>query len=50
MASPVLTKTASTRFFLQMRAAVKDRAELLALSYADRVDLYYRPDQEIEKA
>ena len=36
--------------FLQMRAAVKDRAELLAFSYADRVDLSYGSDQEIEKA
>ncbi|HEY6945640.1 MAG TPA: ABC transporter permease, partial [Candidatus Acidoferrum sp.] len=36
--------------FLQMRAAVKDRAELLAFSYADRVDLSFGSDQEIEKA
>lgn len=36
--------------FLQMRAAVKDRAELLAFSYADRVDLTFGSDQEIEKA
>ena len=36
--------------FLQMRAAVKDQAELLAFSYAERVDLSYGSDQEIEKA
>jgi putative ABC transport system permease protein len=36
--------------FLQMRAAVKDRAELMAFSYADRVDLSFASDQEIEKA
>ena len=36
--------------FLQMRPAVKDRAELMAFSYADRVDLSFGSDQEIEKA
>lgn len=36
--------------FLQMRAAVKDQAELLAFSYAERVDLSYGSGQEIEKA
>jgi putative ABC transport system permease protein len=36
--------------FRQMRAAVKDRAELIAISYADRVDLTYASDQEMEKA
>jgi putative ABC transport system permease protein len=35
--------------FQQMRAAVKDRAELIALSYAERLDLTYRSDQEMEK-
>jgi predicted permease len=36
--------------FRQMRAAVKDQAELLAISYAERMDLTYRSDQEMEKA
>jgi predicted permease len=36
--------------FQQMRAAVKDQAELIAISYADRMDLTYRSDEEIEKA
>jgi putative ABC transport system permease protein len=47
---PSIDQNCEYPLFLQMRAAVKDRAELLALSYADRVDLSYRPDQEIEKA
>ncbi len=33
-----------------MRAAVKDRAELIAVSYAERTDLTYRSDQDTEKA
>jgi predicted permease len=33
-----------------MRAAVKDRAELMAVSYAQRMDLTYKSDQEMEKA
>ncbi len=33
-----------------MRAAVKDQAELIAISYADRMDLTYKSDQEMEKA
>jgi predicted permease len=36
--------------FRQMRAAVKDQAELIAISYADRTDVTYGSDQEIEKA
>jgi hypothetical protein len=36
--------------FRQMRAAAKDQAELLAISYAERMDLTYGPDQEMEKA
>src|SRR6266700_1662934 len=35
--------------FRQMRAAVKDQAELVALSYAERMDLTYGSDQEMEK-
>jgi predicted permease len=36
--------------FQQMRAAVKDQAELIAISYAERTDLTYRSDQEMERA
>jgi predicted permease len=36
--------------FRLMRAAVKDQAELIALSYSERTDLTYRSDAEMEKA
>ncbi len=36
--------------FQQMRATVKGQAELMAVSYAERIDLTYRTDQEMEKA
>src|SRR5712692_10171849 len=36
--------------FQLMRAAVKDQAELMAVSYAEPVDLTYKSDEEIEKA
>ena len=36
--------------FRLMRAAVKGQAELLAISYAQRMDLTYGSDQEMEKA
>ena len=36
--------------FRQMRAAMKDQAESIAVSYADRIDLTYRSDQETERA
>ena len=36
--------------FRLMRAAVKDRAESVAISYAERTDLTYGSDQEMEKA
>ncbi len=36
--------------FRLMRAAAKDQAELVAVSYADRRDLTYGSDQEMEKA
>jgi predicted permease len=36
--------------FRQMRAAVEQQAELMAVSYAERVDLTYGSDQEMEKA
>ena len=36
--------------FRLMRAAVKDQAELIAISYAERTDLTYGSDDETEKA
>ena len=36
--------------FRLMRAAVKNQAELLAVSYAQRMDLTYKSDAEMEKA
>jgi putative ABC transport system permease protein len=36
--------------FRRMREAVKDQAELIAVSYADRTDLTYGSDQDMEKA
>jgi putative ABC transport system permease protein len=36
--------------FRQMRAAVKDQSELIAVSYAQRTDLTYRSEQEMERA
>jgi putative ABC transport system permease protein len=36
--------------FRRMRANVRDQAELVAVSYADRVDLTFASDQEMEKA
>ncbi len=36
--------------FQLMRAAVKDQAELMAISYAEPMDLTYKSDQEMEKA
>jgi len=36
--------------FLQLRGAVKDQAELLAISYEERIDVTYGSDQEMEKA
>ena len=36
--------------FQQMRAAVKSQAELLAISYAVRMEPTYTPDHEMEKA
>jgi predicted permease len=35
--------------FRQLRAAVKDQADLIAVSYADRTDLTYGSDDEMEK-
>jgi len=36
--------------FRQLRAAVKDQAESVAVSYAERIDLTYGRDEETEKA
>jgi len=36
--------------FRLMRAAVRDQAELIAVSYAERMDVTYKSDQEMEKA
>jgi putative ABC transport system permease protein len=36
--------------FQLMRAAAKDQAELVAISYSDRTDVTYGSDQEFEKA
>jgi predicted permease len=36
--------------FKLMSAAVKDKAELIAVSYADRYDITYSTDEEMEKA
>jgi putative ABC transport system permease protein len=36
--------------FQQMRAAVKDQAELIAVSNAELADLTYKSDEELEKA
>jgi predicted permease len=36
--------------FRQMRAAVKGQAELIAISWTDRMDLTYASDREMEKA
>ena len=36
--------------FALMRAAAKDQAELIAISYSDRTDLTYGTDAEMEKA
>ncbi len=36
--------------FQQMRAAVKGQAELIAVSYGERMDLTYKSDPEMEKA
>jgi putative ABC transport system permease protein len=36
--------------FVEMRAAAKNQAELISISYANRVDVTYKTDQEMEKA
>ena len=45
-----ISESSEYPLFRQLRAAVKDQAELIAISYADRTDLAYGSDQEMEKA
>ncbi|MGC4052672.1 MAG: ADOP family duplicated permease [Paludibaculum sp.] len=47
---PVLYDSCSYPMFQRWQAALGDRAELLAISYAQRTDLTYGSDQEMEKA
>jgi predicted permease len=47
---PSIDENCEYPLFRQMRAAVKDQSELLAISHAERADLTYGSDQEIEKA
>jgi len=44
------TDSSEYPLFREMRAAVKDQADLIAISYADRTDLTYGSDAEMEKA
>jgi putative ABC transport system permease protein len=48
--APYVFDSGSYPVFQKMRAAVKDDAELIAMSYAERTDLTYATDQEMEKA
>ncbi|MDR3699345.1 MAG: ADOP family duplicated permease [Candidatus Sulfopaludibacter sp.] len=45
-----ISESSEYPLFRQLRAAVKDQAELLAISYSSRTDLTYGPDEEMEKA
>src|SRR5579864_5701827 len=36
--------------FRKMRGAVRNQAELIAISYAERIDLTFASDQDVEKA
>ena len=45
-----ITESSEYPLFRQLRATVKDQAELIAISYADRADLTYGSDEEMEKA
>lgn len=47
---PVTNDACAYPMFRQMRALVKDQAELIAISRATRIDLTYGSDQEMEKA
>jgi predicted permease len=47
---PAIYDSCSYPMFKEMRAAVKDRAEVIAISYTQRTDLTYGSDEEMEKA
>ena len=47
---PNVYDSCSYPMFLEWRKVIQDRAELIAISYAERFDLTYRSDQEMEKA
>jgi predicted permease len=47
---PAVIDTHEYDLFRRMRAAVKDRAELIAASNTNPLDLTYKSDQEMEKA
>jgi predicted permease len=46
----MVSESSEYPLFQKMRAAVKEQAELIAISYAARTDLTYASDQEMEKA
>jgi predicted permease len=48
--APMEYDSCSYPMFSRMREAVREQAELMAVSYADRTDLTYGSDQEMEKA
>jgi predicted permease len=45
-----ITESSEYPLFRQLRATVKDQAEMIAISYADHTDLTYGSDQEMERA
>jgi predicted permease len=45
-----VTESSEYPLFRQLRATVKGQAEMVAISYADRTDLTYGSDEEMEKA
>jgi len=47
---PNTSDSCSYPMFRQWRTAVKDQAELMAISYSNRIDLTYGSDAEMEKA
>jgi putative ABC transport system permease protein len=48
--APSTYDSCSYPMFRDMRAAVDEQAEPVAVSYAERIDLTYRSDEELEKA
>jgi putative ABC transport system permease protein len=47
---PAMYDSCSYPMFRDMRAAVREQAEAVGVSYAERIDLTYRSDEEMEKA